>query len=112
MKNMVFLFLVLGLTLACTRTKVIISDKNCNENVLFKKMFYLNIEKVENYTLGKGERTDFNEALKFLSKYVQISFNEMLNYSNSYVNYEAFNKDKLAWLKWYETNKCENIQFK
>jgi hypothetical protein len=35
----------------------------------------------------------------------------MLNYSHTY-SIPAFEKDKGGWLKWYEENKCNNIQFK
>lgn len=92
------------------------SDKvranNCDENIGFKNVFMANISKVEEYVSGKGEREEFDNSLKFLSKYVKVSFEEMLNYSNEYTNIDVFNKDKNNWLNWYESNKCKNIQFK
>jgi len=70
------------------------------------------IAKVEEYTLGKGERKEFDNSLKFLSKYVKVSFEEMMNYANEYTNFDVFEKDKNSWLTWYEENRCNNIQFK
>lgn len=85
---------------------------NCVENNEFKIIFMSHINEVENYTLGKGERRKYDEGLKFLSKYVKISYEETMNYNNSYTNYNVFQKDKNNWLKWYEENKCKNIQIR
>ncbi|MEN9337235.1 MAG: hypothetical protein RLZZ500_2222 [Bacteroidota bacterium] len=86
--------------------------KNCNENLKFKDSFMSHISLIENYTMGKGERKQFDEGLYFLSKYVHVSYDDMLNFSSSYTSIKSFNKDKIRWLKWYEENKCSNIQFK
>jgi hypothetical protein len=58
-------------------------------------------------TQGKA----FKNSLKFLSKYVHVSFESTLNYANIYP-VDAFKKDKENWLKWYESNKCNNIKIK
>lgn len=35
-----------------------------------------------------------------------------MNYAYEYTTIDAFKKDKQIWLKWYEENKCNTIQFK
>jgi hypothetical protein len=35
----------------------------------------------------------------------------MLNYAHIYPG-STFESDKIVWMKWYEENKCNNIQFK
>lgn len=108
MKKIFCFLIILQMTLTnCSSKKQI-----CNENAVFKKALFENIDKVENYTLGKGHREDFDSGLQFLSKYVIISYDDMLNYNKSYTSYEAFLKDKAAWLKWYDEKKCSNIQMK
>lgn len=72
----------------------------------------MSINSIELYVTGKGDRKAFKESLKFISKYVYVSYDKMLNYNNSYAQYEDFEKDKKEWIKWYETNKCNNIKLK
>ncbi|WP_298507393.1 hypothetical protein [uncultured Kordia sp.] len=86
-------------------------SKNCNENIEFKDAFMSSVSKIEEYTSGKGTRKDFDNSLKFLSKYVKVSFEDMMNYSNEYTNINVFKKDKENWLKWYEEQKCNYIKF-
>lgn len=86
---------------------------DCKENIEFKDAFMSNISNVENYTLGKEfDKNKFNDGIKFLSKYCHVSQEELMNYANEYTNSIVFYKDKEGWLKWYEENKCNNIQFK
>jgi len=107
----IFILMSVFCFFSCTPIhKVSLNNENCNENTLFKNEFFSSIEKIEEYTLGKGDKLSFNQGIKFLSKYVHISFNEMLNYDKSYTNYDAFKKDKKEWLKWYEDNKCNIIK--
>jgi len=54
---------------------------------------------------------EFNSCLIFISKYTYVSFESMANYNGSYP-IGIYEKDKEGWLKWYEGNKCNNIQFK
>ena len=96
------------LFLNCTSSKV----QNCNENFAFKKAFYRNIEQVENYVVGNGNRLEFKKSLEFLSKYVRVSNEKMLNYDNSYTTIADFKQDKKDWLDWYEKNRCNNLQLK
>lgn len=89
------------------------TENGCKENIEFKDAFLLNINKVENYTLGKEfNKKEFNDGINFLSKYCHISEEELMNYANEYTNSRVFYKDKEEWLKWYDENKCSNIQFK
>jgi len=110
--NPICIVLIFLLNTQCQSLKEPISKEVCNENVIFKKTFFDNIEKVETYTQGKGKRDDFDDALTFLSKYTHVSFDDMANFSTSYTSLKSFNKDKEGWLKWYDENKCNNIQFK
>jgi hypothetical protein len=84
----------------------------CNENLSFKNAFFRNIEIVENHTLRKEGKNDILTALDFISKYADVSYDKIYNYEIRYPNIEDFNQDKANWIKWYESNKCNNIQFK
>lgn len=85
---------------------------DCNENLSFKKEFFNNIENVENYVDGTGDRLKFEKALTFLSKYVKVSRDKMLNYNHSYTSKKDFINDKKNWIEWYKKNKCNNLQLK
>lgn len=54
---------------------------------------------------------EFKSSLNFISKYTHVSFESMANYNGSYP-IGVYEKDKVVWLKWYDNNKCNNIQFK
>jgi hypothetical protein len=111
MKGQIIIIVMTYFTLliSCKGTTV----NNCNENLDFKKVFMDNITNVENYTLGnETDKTKFNSGIIFLSKYTSLSYEKILNYSFEYVDINAFHKDKVVWLKWYNDNKCSNIQFK
>ncbi|MGF1557202.1 hypothetical protein [Paucihalobacter sp.] len=49
------------------------------------------------------------DALKFISQYSHVSFESMWNYGNTYP-YGVYLSDRENWIKWYEKNKCHNIQ--
>ena len=106
MKNLIYITLsiLIGCGISTNKT-------GCIENKEFKEAFFKNISFVENYMHGKGHRPEYKSGLDFISRYVEVSYEEMLNYSGSYTNIEAFEKDKKRWLEWYEDNKCNNIQF-
>lgn len=110
--NLICLIFIYILSIQCQNLKEPAVKVNCNENMIFKKAFFDKINDVETYMLGKGNRDNFDNALKFLSKYVHVSYDNMLNFTNSYTNLTSFNKDKDNWIKWYDSNRCKNIQFK
>ena len=58
---------------------------------------------------SKGNHSE--TSLKFIGKYTDVSFESMSNYARTYP-VGIFFEDKKVWLKWYEDNKCKNIQFK
>jgi hypothetical protein len=91
----------------CSTTKI--TNTPCDENEQFKKTFFFNVDLVKK-TIDKNQNEQFRKALNFISKYTLVSFENMLNYSNTYT-IGAFNKDYKNWIKWYEENKCNNIQF-
>ncbi len=81
----------------------------CIENIAFRDTFFRSIENIENFQLGKTN-FGFTDGIDFLSNYVKVSTEEMLNYTKKYTNYKVFKLDKDNWLKWYEENKCSNIK--
>lgn len=112
MKKLVLLIIFSILNLQCSNLKKN-TEKGCKESTEFKDAFILNINKVENYTLKKEfNKKEFNDGIEFLSKYCHVSEEELMNYANEYTNSIVFYKDKEGWLKWYDENKCRNIQFK
>lgn len=88
------------------------NTSQCNENTFFKTEFYKNIKQVEEYVMGNGDRLKFKNSLNFLSKYVKVSNDKMLNYNNSYNSLDDFKNDKKSWSDWYDKNKCKNLQLK
>lgn len=95
----------------CSTSKVNKAN-DCNENKDFKKVFFNSIELVESYVEGNGDRIEFEKSIDFISKYTNVSRDQMLNYNNSYTSMGDFKKDKELWLSWYEKNKCDNISMK
>lgn len=108
MKKIIIIVLISILNFNCSSVSNIKND--CIENLAFKKDFFLNIENVENL-LTKNQNQSFHNSLRFISKYTKVSWESMLNYSGTYP-VGKYRKDKQVWLKWYEDNKCNNIQFK
>ena len=100
------------LFISCSSSnKTISGNKNtCNENLDFKKVFFENIQNVENL-IYKAQGESLLNSLKFIGKYTDVSFESMSNYARTYPS-GIFFEDKKVWLKWYEEHKCQNIQFK
>lgn len=126
MKSFIVLFL---LFFSCSGVKKVgLTNSQCNENIEFKEQFFKNIKVIDDF-MAIGSETEFKDideyerimtadrikefdsSLKFISKYAHVSFESMANYNKSYP-IGVFKKDKEGWLKWYEENKCKNIQFK
>ena len=106
--------------------KVEVVQVPCTENMRFKDEFFKHTKIVDDYMKFEAAGIDIDEYLQamsdekvlrfkasllFISKYSHISFESMVNYSNSYP-LGVYWEDKENWLKWYEENKCDNIQFK
>lgn len=112
MKYLIFILFAV-LNIQCSSVSNNNLNKDCVENLEFKKVFNSYILQIENYTVGKtDDKEKFNTGIKFISRYCHVSDEELMNYANEYTNLNAFEKDKKSWLKWYEDNKCSNIQFK
>lgn len=125
MKSYIILIL---LCFSCSSPKKTgLTSSPCNENNVFKEHFLKNIKVVDDFMViqSKSEYTDiddyelvmteerikeFRSSLNFLSRYTHVSFESMANYTRSYP-VGVYEKDKEDWLKWYEENKCKNIQF-
>lgn len=121
----IYIYLIISIIgIQCNTLK---QDK-CNENIEFKNVFMMHVNNIELFTLrDKNPQRDhsekanieegikskkFQEGLEFLEKYVNISYENIFNYSFEYRSIEVFKKDKANWLKWYEKNKCNNIQIR
>lgn len=100
------------LCFSCSTTKNNIEPKSspCNENLKFKTEFFRNIKNIEDQMIKEKDET-FDVSLKFISKHAHVSFDSMANYAHTYP-FGIFEKDKEGWLKWYDENKCSNIQLK
>lgn len=110
MKSFIFVIVtMLFISCVTSRDYKEVNKNNCNENVCFKEIFFKHINNVENQILTQ-DTDDFDISLRFISKYTHVSFESMANYSNIYP-LGVFEKDKNDWLKWYDENKCNNIQF-
>ena len=92
----------------CMSTNKAKSQKGCIENIAFKNSFFSNIENIDSL-IKRTQNKAFKKSLSFISNYTHVSFQDMANYSHTYP-YGSFLKDKAEWLKWYEENKCKNIQ--
>lgn len=101
---------LLPLFFSCSSPKNGYVYNNCIENANFKKAFFSNIENIEN-NISINQNESFKKSLRFLSKYVHVSYESTLNYANVYTT-DAFKTDSEEWLKWYEENKCNNIKIK
>ncbi len=83
---------------------------DCNENEEFKKMFFKHIENIDSGITGL-QNLKFRESVIFISNYAPVSTDRIMNYSRTYP-YVVYKRDREKWIKWYEENKCNNIQFK
>lgn len=81
----------------------------CHENEEFKKIFFTEINVIDVFINGDGNREDYIEALNFIASYSQVNFESMYNYATSYP-YGIYLEDRKQWLQWYEDNKCNNLQ--
>ena len=82
----------------------------CTENKIFKNEFFNRINYVEK-NIYSHQDSVFKNSLIFISNYAPVSFYETMNYARIYHS-NVLEKDKLIWIKWYENNKCKNIQLK
>jgi hypothetical protein len=117
------------LFLSCSSSKKG-SDVNylCNENLKFKKEFFKHLKIINDFmsietktkfvdfdeyerAISVDKVQGFNYSLLFISRYVHVSYDSMLNYARTYP-IAAYKKDKDGWLHWYEENKCNDLQFK
>lgn len=105
-----YLLVISLIVLSCKPTLTAKNDANCVENTQFKKMFFSKIDYIEN-NISEVQDVKFKNILYDLSKYVDVSLESMLNYSNTYP-FGVFESDKKAWLDWYEKNKCSNLKIK
>jgi hypothetical protein len=86
------------------------NKSRCRENKKFKEVFFYHIEYVDNHISSVQDST-FRKSIIFLSNYVPISTNRIMNYARIYP-ISIYEKDRAKLIEWYELNKCTNIQFK
>ena len=96
--------------ISCSTLKNGKQSAGCIENDKFKKEFFARINLVEQ-NLSLNQDSLFRSSLIFISNYAPVSFYETMNYARVYPP-QAFEKDKQVWIKWYEDNKCKNVQLK
>lgn len=96
--------------ISCSTLKNDKQSMECIENDEFKKEFFNRINIVEQ-NLSLKQDSLFRSSLIFLSNYAPVSFYETMNYARVYPP-QAFERDRKVWIKWYEENKCKNIQLK
>lgn len=113
--------LILVLSVSCSGTK---SNPSCNENMKFRTEFFRRIQNIEDAYkedqdawLNDDDETryrkdmEFFGSLEFIMKYTDVSLETLVGYERYYPQ-DIFLRDKKGWLKWYEENRCNNIQFK
>ena len=104
-----------------------VNDSLCIENLKFKEEFIRNLNIIDDFmsienkeftdidefesVMTEQKIADLNSSLMFISKYTHVSFESMANYNKTYP-FGVYEKDKISWLKWYQDNKCKNIQIK
>jgi len=98
------------LIFSCSPSKSLKVASTCNENKNFRIAFFQNIDNVESL-ISKEQNKSFRNSLQFISEYTHVSFEDMANYARIYPT-GSLEKDKKVWLEWYESNRCNNIQFK
>lgn len=103
-KTLIILVLIL-LSCKAQNTKI-----DCNENEEFKRIFFEHIENIDNGIKGL-QNLKFRKSVIFISNYAPVSTDRIMNYSRTYP-YVVYKRDREQWIKWYEENKCNNIQFK
>jgi hypothetical protein len=108
MKNIVSIILLI--IFYCSSCKSGKNSRGCIENDKFKEEFFRRITIVEQ-NLPLNQDSLFRSSLIFLSNYAPVSFYETMNYARIY-SPQAFERDKNVWIKWYEDNKCKNLQLK
>jgi len=105
------LFLILlPIIFSCSPFRSGNKNIGCIENDKFKEEFFIRINIVEQ-NLSLKQDSLFRNSLIFLSNYAPVSFYETMNYARIYPP-QALERDKKVWIKWYEDNKCKNIQLK
>lgn len=87
-----------------------VDTSGCNENKKFRESFFYHIENVEK-NISVSQDSSFIQSIIFISNYAPVSLNHIMNYSRTYPT-GIFKQDHVGWIKWYEENKCKNIQFR
>ena len=109
LKNSIFLFVSI-LFVSCSPSSNAIKNKECTENIVFKKAFFDNVHNVENQVYRNKDET-YYPSLVFIAKYSEVTFESML-FDKDKAPEGSFIRDKVKWLEWYEENKCKNIRLK
>jgi len=102
------LILIIPFVMSCHAVKV--NEHQCNENLEFKQLFFYHVKYIDD-NIGVLQDSKFRESVIFISNYAPLSVNSIMNYASTYP-IGKYREDRVIWLKWYEDNKCRNIQFK
>ena len=93
-----YLFIgIVALLFSCSSASETTSsnDRNCNENVAFKKEFFKNVKNVENL-IYEVQGESLKNSLEFIGKYTHVSFESMTNYAGTYPS-GVYERDKKVW---------------
>ena len=104
------LLILISYLASCSVTPNVISSGDCIENKKFKKYYFTQVEYVKK-NISVSQDKKFLDALIFIANYAPVSFEEMMNYGRTY-GIRTLEKDEVMWLKWYQENKCSNLQLK
>lgn len=97
-----------------------LSENGCQENLNFKRRYFNSINEIGQYynkqksseSMNKEDRKKFAKHVNILTKITGIKPNVATDYRFGYTDIRAFISDKQSWEKWYEVNKCDNLQWK
>ncbi len=106
-KKFLYLTFLFFVFYSCKSQREIKSSATCDENKEFKEEFFSRIDYIEK-NISVEQNEEFLSSLNFLAHYTHVSFDDMFNYAYTYP-LATFEKDKVIWLSWYESEKCNNI---
>jgi hypothetical protein len=128
MKTKILIILLVVICFSCSNK--VFNSVNCIENKDFKKEWDKSInfltkyyamrendsivqETIAKYDIKEAsiETDNYFSSLEFISKYIPIDYPYKSSFSGN-IPYHIFLKEKQTWYKWYEKNKCSNIQLK
>ncbi|PTS93388.1 hypothetical protein DBR11_25435 [Pedobacter sp. HMWF019] len=86
---------------------------SCIENSIFKSKYFKSIQYIQDYVEGKRkDRKDFGKSIDNVIRNSGIRSSVYYGYIFRYRKKTDFYADKMKWLLWYESNKCNNLHWR